>query len=160
MMFRHHGTRFWVALGLAAAVFVFYFPSLIAYRYTADTQNSAFLSHPWRSWSFLYTAFTVPGDSRLKTSGVAFRKADAAFEGTALSVVQVRLLFLPKNKPYTLSQQLGARRVTVTVLPPYRFVWEVEGTDSAVAGERRLVIMLLDYRSGAVLYDIRKDLAG
>ena len=158
-MFKKHGKRFWATLALVAAIVVFYFPSLLAFRYTADAQSSSFLTHPWRSWDFLFTALTVPGDSRLKTSGAAMRKAEELFDKTRVEVTEVRLLFLPAHVPYTLTQRLATRTVTTHISPPYRFVWQVEGTVRAV-GSRVLVVMLLDYRSGGVLYDITADLPG
>jgi hypothetical protein len=159
-VFKKHGKRFWATLALVAAIVVFYFPSLLAFRYTADAQSSSFLTHPWRSWDFLFTALTVPGDSRLKTSGAAMRKAEELFDKTQVGVVQVRLLFLPARVPYTFTQQLGQRTVTTRITPPYRFVWQVEGTVHAVSGSPLRVVMLLDYRGGAVLYDITSDLPG
>lgn len=157
-MFKQHGKRFWASVALAAAIVVFYFPSLLAYRYTADSQSGGFLTHPWRSWDFLFTALTVPSDSRLKTSGTAMRKAEELFDKSKVGVVQVRLLFLPAHRSYTFTQRLGARVITTRITPPYRFVWQVEGTVHVISGSPLLVVMLLDYRSGAVLYDIASDL--
>jgi hypothetical protein len=159
-VFRKHGRWFWLAVALLVAVCVFYFPSLVAYRYTADAQNAGFLSHPWRSWSFIYTALAVPGDAKLKTSGTAFRKAEELLDGTGVTVQQVRLLFLPAGKRYSFTQGLSGRRLTVTIVPRYRFVWEVDGTVTDVTGRQQLVVLLLDYRSGAVLYNVLDDMPG
>ena len=84
-----------------AVVLVFYLPSLVAFRYTAATQSTGFLTHPWRSWSFIATALTVPGDSRLKTSGIALRAPTRASAARPIDPHEVRLLFLPEGKPYT-----------------------------------------------------------
>ncbi len=157
-MFRTHSRRFWIAVILIAVVIVFYLPSLVAYRYTASTQSSGFLTHPWRSWSFVYTALTVPGDSKLKTSGLALRHADALFINTAVDPQEVRLLFLPQGKPYTFSHSLGPTSLTTTITPPYRFVWQVTGNVDTVPGARGVIVALLDYKSGKVLYDVRRDL--
>lgn len=157
-MFRRHGRRFWIILALVALVFVFYFPSLIAYRYTADSQSGSFLTHPWRSWPFIYTAFTVPGDSTLKTSGAAFRKARTLFDGSSVSVTSVRLLFLSAGKPYPLDQQVDGETVSAHITPPYRFVWQVEGYLNDVTGRQRLIVMLFDYRTGRVLYNVLSEL--
>jgi hypothetical protein len=159
-VFQQHGKRFWATVALVAAIVVFYFPSLLAYRYTASAQSSSFLTHPWRSWDFLFTALTVPSDSTLKTSGAAMRKAEELFDKAQVDVVQVRLLFLTAGVPYTFTQQLGTRSVTTRITPPYRFVWQVAGTVRTLAGGHMLVVMLLDYRGGAVLYDITSDLPG
>ena len=158
-LFRNRSRRFWVAVVVVAALIALYLPSLVAFRYTASPQSTSFLTHPWRSWSFVYTALTVPGDSQLKTSGIALRRADALFKGSQVDPGEVRLLFLPEGKPYTFTHAVGPRTVITTVTPPYRFVWQVtgrvdpyEGTDTVVA--------LLDYRSGDVLYDVRNDPGG
>jgi len=157
-LFRNRSRRFWITLVVVVAIVVFYLPSLVAFRYTASSQSAAFLTHPWRSWSFVYTALTVPGDSRLKTSGQALRAADALFAGSSVDPHEVRLLFLPKGKPYTFSHALGDRTVTTTITPPYRFVWQVTGHVDTVGGGDT-VVALLDYRSGRPLYDVRHDLA-
>ena len=142
---------------MVAVIVVFYLPSLVAFRYTAATQNTGFLTHPWRSWSFIVTALTVPGDSRLKTSGNALRDADNRFHGSAIDPHEVRLLFLPEGKPYTFTHRLGDRTVTTTITPPYRFVWQVSGHIDTLNGPDT-VVALLDYRSGKLLYDVRHDL--
>jgi hypothetical protein len=152
--------RFWATVALVAAIVVFYFPSLLAYRYTAGTQSSSFLTHPWRSWDFLFTALTVPSDSRLKTSGAAERKAEELFDKTQVGVVQVRLLFLPARVPYSFTQRIGSRTVSTRITPLYRFVWQVDGAVHALSGSPVLIVMMLDYRSGEVLYDITSDLPG
>ena len=156
-LFRNRDKRFWIVLIVVAVIVVFYLPSLVAFRYTAATQNTGFLTHPWRSWSFIVTALTVPGDSRLKTSGNALRDADNRFHGSAIDPHEVRLLFLPEGRPYTFTHTLGDRTVTTTITPPYRFVWQVSGHIDTLSGPDT-VVALLDYRSGKLLYDVRSDL--
>jgi hypothetical protein len=157
-VFRNRTRRFWIIVIVIAAAVVFYLPSLVAYRYTASTQSADFLTHPWRSWSFIYTALTIPGDSKLKTSGQALRQADAVFAGTAIDPQEVRLLFLPADKPYTFTHALGDRTVRTTVTPSSRFVWQVTGNVDTVPGAHGVIIALLDYRTGKLLYDVRRDL--
>lgn len=151
--------RLWIALALAAVVCLLYLPSLVAYRYTADSQRTAFLSHPWRSWAFLYTAFTVPGDSQLKTSGAALRLAESILPHTQIDVDRVRLLFLPKGRPFAFTETIDGVRLGGTVHPPHRFVWEVEGYVRSLPDSKRITVMLLDYRSGAILWDARAQLS-
>jgi len=169
---RGRSKLFWALIALAAAVVVFYLPSLVAYRYTASAQNTQFLTHPWRSWQFLVAAFTVPGDSQLKTSGAAFQAADALFEDTGVNVDAARLLYLRPGEPYSFYILLeepdtsdGGRDRTaalpsleVTVVPSFRFVWQIEGTVPRLAGETRVVVAVLDYRSGRTLWNIRDDM--
>jgi hypothetical protein len=157
-LFRNRSRRFWITVIVVAALIVFYLPSLVAYRYTASTQSTGFLLHPWRSWSFIYTALTVPGDSQLKTSGSALRAADALFRGSAVDPQEVRLLFLPEGKPYTFTHMVGPHKVTTTVTPPYRFVWQASGHIDTVGGPGHTIVALLDYKTGKVLYDVRSDL--
>lgn len=172
-MLRGRSKLFWALVALAVAAVVFYLPSLVAYRYTATSQNAGFLSHPWRSWSFLVAALTVPGDSQLKTSGAAFQRADQLFQGGDFEVIAARLLYLTPGEPYAFSplpddaddadlpdalRSLSAdpSRWQVTIVPPFRFVWQIEGR--LRSGDRELVIAMLDYRSGDVLWDIRGEL--
>jgi len=156
-LFRNRDKRFWIILIVVVVALALYLPSLVAFRYTASTQSTGFLTHPWRSWSFIVTALTVPGDSRLKTSGIALRSADARFAGSSIDPHEVRLLFLPEGKPYTFTHPLGRRLLTTTITPPYRFVWQVTGHIDGVKGSDA-VIALLDYESGRTLYDVRRDL--
>jgi len=156
-LFRNRDKRFWIILIVVVVALALYLPSLVAFRYTASTQSTGFLTHPWRSWSFIVTALTVPGDSRLKTSGIALRSADARFAGSSIDPHEVRLLFLPEGKPYTFTHRLGRRTLTTTITPPYRFVWQVTGHIDGVKGSDA-VIALLDYESGRTLYDVRRDL--
>ena len=98
-MFRNQSKRFWIILVACVAAFVFYFPSLVAFRYTAPPQNVTFLYQPWKSWSFAYTALTVPGDAKLKTSGEALRAAEKVWPGPQFDVGEVRVLFLDEGRP-------------------------------------------------------------
>jgi len=157
-MFRSRSRAFWVLVVVVAVAIVFYLPSLVAFRYTAASQNRAFLTHPWRSWDFIYTALTVPGDSQLKTSGQALRRAISLFAGSGVDPHQVRLLFLPEGKPYTFTHDVGSKSVTTTVTPPYRFVWQVSGSLDKLDPTKTTTIALLDYQTGRVLYDVRSDL--
>ena len=156
-IFRNRNKRFWIVLIAAIVLVGFYLPSLVAFRYTAAPQNTSFLTHPWRSWSFMATALTVPGDSRLKTSGNALRAADSRFKGSSIDPHQARLLFLPAGRPYTFTHQLGDRTVTTTITPPYRFVWQVTGHIDTLNGPDT-VVALFDYKSAKALYDVRHDL--
>jgi len=159
-MFRSRSRAFWVLVIVIVAAIVFYLPSLVAFRYTAASQNRSFLSHPWRSWAFIYTTLTVPGDSQLKTSGQALRKAISLFAGSGLDPHEVRLLFLPKGQPYTFTHDVGSRSVTTTITPPYRFVWQVSGSIDKFDPKKATIVAMLDYHSGDALYDVRTDIPG
>jgi hypothetical protein len=143
---------------VGAAVVVFLFPAFVAFRYTAPGQRVDFLRHPWRGWSFAVAAVGVPGNSDLKTSGMALRKADWAFKGTSVDPREVQLLYVPANAPYTFAHRIDGRTVTSTITPTYKFVWQVQGAVATVSESEDIVVGMLDYRNGNLLYDIRDDL--
>ena len=144
---------------VAAVVVVALLPALVAYRYTSPVQRGEFVSHPWRGWSFAAAALRVPGDSELKTSGNALRKADWIFKRTSVDPLEVQLLFVAADKPYEFSQEVGGTTVTADVTPSYRFIWEVRGTVPGPGSEpQTVVVALLDYETGRLLYDVRDDL--
>ncbi len=152
-----------VAIGLVVAVVVVVFlPALVAYRYTSPVQRDEFVTHPWRGWSFVAAALRVPGDSELKTSGEALRKADWIFKGTPVDPLEVQLLFVTADEPYHFTQRVLGRTVDAEVTPSYRFIWDVRGTVPGGAGRpaepERVVVALLDYQTGRLLYDVRRDL--
>lgn len=159
---RRHNTRLWITVAVVAAVVVALLPALVAYRYTAPGQRGEFLSHPWRGWSFLGAALRVPGDSELKTSGEALRKAEWLFKDSVVDPVEVQLLFVKAGEPYAFSQDVAGRQVVAEVTPSYRFIWEVRGTlpggTGPGASPSTVVVALLDYETGRLLYDARTDL--
>lgn len=150
--------RLMVVVAVAAALLVLLLPSLVAYRYTAPQQRGEFVTRPWRGWAFVLAAFRVPGDSELKTSGAALRKAGWVFRDGLVDPREVQLLFVPENEPYTLVHTIDGRTVTTTVQPEYRFIWQVQGIVRTVSDSPDTIVALLDYRSGRVLYNVRDDL--
>jgi hypothetical protein len=150
--------RFLVAFVVIVALAAIVLPALVAYRYTAQEQRGAFVRRPWRGWAFAYAALTVPGDSQLKTSGMALRKAEWLFRGTVMDPQEVQLLFAPQDVPFTFGHDIGARTVTSTVTPSYRFIWQVRGSVATISDSSQIIVALLDYETGRVLYDARDDL--
>lgn len=157
-MIRLRDKRFLAVAIVVAALLVFVLPAFAAFRYTAPEQRGQFLTHPWRGWDFAYAALAVPGDAKLKTSGMALRKADWLYKGTAVDPRQVQLLFVKREQPYTFAQAIDGRELTSTVIPSYRFIWQVQGAIDTVSGRDDTIVALLDYDTGRVLYDIRDDL--
>ena len=100
----------------------------------------------------------VPGDAELKTSGMALRKADWLFKGTAVDPREVQLLFVPRHAPYTFTNVIDGRTVINTVVPGYRFIWQVQGVVDTVSQRTDTIVALLDYSTGRILYDVRDDL--
>lgn len=157
-MIRFRRKRFLVLTLLLAALVVFLLPAFVAFRYTAPSQRGDFIRHPWRGWTFAYAALAVPGDAELKTSGMALRKTDWVFKGTVVDPREVQLLFVPEGKPYRFTHSIDGREVTSTVVPSYRFIWQVQGTIDTVSDRTDTVVALLDYDTGRVLYNVRDDL--
>lgn len=157
-MIRFRDRRFIGAFVAIAVLVIVVLPAFVAYRYTAPEQRGEFLTHPWRGWAFAYAAVAVPGDSELKTSGMALRKAEWLFRGTVIDPEEVQLLFVRQNAPYALVNTIGGREITVSVKPSYRFIWQVRGSVSTMPDEDRMIVALLDYKTGRLLYDVRDDL--
>jgi hypothetical protein len=155
---RFRSKRFVAGAVVLVALVVLVLPAFVAFRYTAPGQRGDFVRHPWRGWSFAYAVLAVPGDSRLKTSGMALRKADWLFKGTVVDPTEVQLLFTPRGRPFTLRHAIDGRSVVSTVTPSYRFVWQVQGVIKTISDRSDTVVALLDYATGRVLYDVRDDL--
>lgn len=157
-MIRFRDKRFLAVAIVVAALVVFVLPAFVAFRYTAPEQRGQFLTSPWRGWSFAYAALAVPGNAELKTSGMALRKADWVFKGTAVDPREVQLLFVKRKQPYTFTHHIDGRTLISTVQPTYRFIWQVEGAVETISDRGDAIVALLDYNSGRMLYDIRDDL--
>lgn len=157
-MIRFRRRRFLVVALVVAALVVFFLPAFVAFRYTAPSQRGDFVRHPWRGWSFAYAALAVPGDAQLKTSGMALRKADWVFKGTAVDPREVQLLFVPAGRPYRFTHSIDGRAVTSSAVPSYRFIWQVQGAVDTVSDRSDTIVALFDYDTGRVIYDVRDDL--
>jgi len=157
-MIRLRDKRFLVVAIVVAALVVFVLPAFVAFRYTAPGQRGQFLTGPWRGWSFAWAALSVPGGAELKTSGMALRKADWLYKGTAVDPREVQLLFVRRKQPYAFEHTVDGRTLSSTVTPSYRFIWQVQGTIDTVSDQSDTLVALLDYNTGRVLYDVRDDL--
>ena len=136
-MIRFRDKRFLAVAIVVAALVVFVLPAFVAFRYTAPEQRGQFLTRPWRGWSFAYAALAVPGDAELKTSGMALRKADWLYKGTVVDPREVQLLFVKRKQPYTFTHTIDGRTLTSTVVPSYRFIWQVQGAVDTVSDSDR-----------------------
>ncbi len=155
---RARGRQLLVVTLVVAALVVFLFPAFVAFRYTAPSQRMEFVRQPWRGWPFALAAVAVPGNSELKTSGMALRKADWAFKGTSVDPREVQLLYVPADAPYTFTHRIDGRTVSSTITPTYKFVWQIHGVVDTISDNEDTVVGVLDYRNGNLLYDIRDDL--
>jgi hypothetical protein len=147
-----------VVVVAAAALTIFVLPAFVAFRYSAPSQRLQYLRQPWRGWAFGWAAVAVPGDAQLKTSGMALRKAEWIYRGTAVDPREVQLLFVPRRTPFTFTHSIDGRSVTSTVTPSYRFIWQVQGAIDTVSDRADTVVAMLDYDTGRLLYDVRDDL--
>jgi hypothetical protein len=100
----------------------------------------------------------VPGKSSLKTSGMALRKADWVFKDTSIDPREVQLVLAPADAPYTFTHTLDGRTLTTTVTPTYKFMWQVTGVVDTISDSQDVIVGMLDYRTGHLLYDARDDL--
>jgi hypothetical protein len=157
-MVRYRDKRFIVVVIIVAALLVFVLPAFVAFRYAAPQQQGQFLTRPWRGWSFAWAALSVPGGAELKTSGMALRKADWIYKGTVVDPREVQLLFVRAGRPYTFTHAIDGRALTSSVVPSYRFIWQVQGAVDTVSDKGDTIVALLDYNTGRVLYDVRDDL--
>jgi hypothetical protein len=155
---RKHGRQLLVVTLAVAAVVIFLFPAFVAFRYTAASQRMEFVRQPWRGWAFAAAAVGVPGNSSLKTSGMALRKAGWSFKGSPVDPREVQLLYVPAHKPYSFTHSIGGRALTSTITPSYKFVWQVQGVIDTVPNSHDAIVGMLDYRTGRLLYDVRDDL--
>ena len=155
---RARGRQLLIVTIVLAAVVVFIFPAFVAFRYTAPSQRMDFVRAPWRGWAFALAAVRVPGDSTLKTSGMALRKAEWAFRGSVVDPREVQLLYVPARAPFTFEHSIDGRTLTTTVTPTYRFIWQVQGAVDTVSDRSDTIVAMLDYRTGRMLYDVRDDL--
>lgn len=157
-MVRFRDKRFLAVAIVVAALVIFVLPAFVAFRYSAPEQRGQFLTRPWRGWSFAWAALSVPGGAKLKTSGMALRKADWVYKGTVVDPREVQLLFVRRKEPFTFTHAIDGRTLTSTVVPSYRFIWQVQGVVDTVSDEDDTIVALLDYNNGRVLYDVRDDL--
>jgi len=157
-LIRFRSKKSLVVAALVVALVVFLLPAFVAFRYTAPSQRSDFIRRPWRGWSFAYAALAVPGDAKLKTSGMALRKADWVFKGTAVDPREVQLLFVPAGRPYRFTHRVDGSVLTSSAIPSYRFIWQVQGVIDTISQRTDTIVALLDYDTGRVIYDVRHDL--
>ena len=157
-MIRFRDKRFLAVAIVVAALVVFVLPAFVAFRYTAPEQRGQFLTSHGAAGASPARRSPCPGNAQLKTSGMALRKADWVFKGTVVDPREVQLLFVKRKQPYTFTHHVDGRTLTSTVVPTYRFIWQVQGVVDTISDSSDTLVALLDYRSGRVLYDVRDDL--
>lgn len=142
------------AIGVIAgvvAVAAVWVPSLVARTYTTEAQPIDFLSRPDKGWRFLYDTVRLSRHARLGTDGAALQRAKQVWPRASQDVELVYLV-----RPVTLPVTPGGHSVPLalrTVRPRTRLTWFVYGR---LGGRARQVVGLLDYRSGRVIWDLRR----
>lgn len=138
-----------VTVGLAA-VAALWTPSLIARTHTTSAQHIDFLSRPDKGWRFLYDTVRLSRHAKLGSDAPALQRARQVW----LRVDDVKLVYLVR--PVTVPVAAGgltAPPSTRLVQPRSRLTWFVHGR---IGGRARQIIGLLDYRSGRVIWDLRR----
>lgn len=140
------------AVGVIAAVgalALLWTPSLVARGYTTSAQPIDFLARPDKGWRFLYDTVRLSRHARLGSEGPARETANRIWR----HVEAVELVYLvgPVTIPIPPGGLAPARPQRVR--PRSRLTWFVEGR---VSGRARQIIGLMDYRSGRVIWDVRR----
>ena len=141
------------AIGVTVGVVVLaalWTPSFVARTYTTSAQPIDFLSRPDKGWRFLYDTVRLSRHAKLGSDEPALQRARQVWPRT--ESVELVYLVRPVTVPVAaggLTAPLAAR----TVRPRTRLTWFVRGP---IGGRPRQIIGLLDFRSGRVIWDLRR----
>ncbi len=140
-----------VTVGVAA-IAALWTPSLVARSYTTSAQPIDFLTRPDKGWRFLYDTVRLSRNAKLGSDGAALQRARQLWP--RVEAVELVYLVRPVTVPVVtggLTPPLRARRVR----PLSSLTWFVPGR---IGGRPRQVVGLVDYRSGRVIWDLRRVL--
>lgn len=140
-----------VTVGVAA-IAALWVPSLVARTYTTSSQPIDFLSRPDKGWRFLYDTVRLSRHAKLGSDGPALQRARQVWP-RAQSVELVYLLG-PVSVPVPPGGATPPAPLRVA-RPRSRLSWFVTGR---LGGRPRQIVGLLDYRSGRVIWDLRRVL--
>jgi hypothetical protein len=141
------------AIGVTAgvvALVALWTPSFVARTYTTSAQPIDFLTRPDKGWRFLYDSVRLSREAPLGS--------EAAARGAARRIwprsEAVELVYLdgPVTVPVTPGGLLPRPRARV-VRPRSPLTWFVHGR---IGNRPRQVVGLIDYRSGRVIWDLRR----
>jgi hypothetical protein len=146
-------------------------PSTVAGAVTSRDEPVEFLRHPIQGWRFVGTVLRASLSADLASPGAALRLAqhewgtptprDQAVDrvgGDAADVVAVRvqLLYLPGSRQARVRTIDGTGSGSSSSLSARRaLAWQVLGRPAD--GGQTATIGLIDYRTGAVLWDVRAN---
>ncbi len=140
------------AVGVIAAVgalALLWTPSLVARTYTTSAQPIDFLSRPDKGWRFLYDTVRLSRGAKLGSEGPARETANRVWR--RVDAVDLVYLVRPVTIPIPPGGLTPPRPQRVR--PRSRLTWFVEGR---IGNRARQVIGLIDYRSGRVIWDLRR----
>jgi hypothetical protein len=140
------------AVGVIAAVgalALLWTPSLVARTYTTSAQPIDFMARPDKGWRFLYDTVRLSRHARLGSEGPALETARHIWR----RVDHVELVYL--ERPVTIPVPPGglAPPRSRPVRPRTRLSWFVHGR---IGNRPRQIVGLVDYRSGRVVWDLRR----
>ena len=138
------------AVGIVALAIV-WAPSLIARSYTTGAQPIDFLRRPDRGWRFLYDSVRLSRGAKLGSEGPALETAKRIWRRA--DAVELVYLTGPVTVPVPTGAVAPPPRAR-TVRPRSRLTWFVSGRIRS-SGPRQ-VIGLIDFRSGRVIWDLRR----
>lgn len=133
-----------------AALAALWAPSLVARTYTTPAQPIDFLSRPDKGWRFLYDTVRLSRHAKLGSDGSALQRARQVWPRA--DAVELVYLVRPVTVPVAtggLNPPVSAR----TLRPRSRLTWFVRGR---IGSRPRQVVGLLDFRSGRVIWDLRR----
>jgi hypothetical protein len=143
------------AIGVTVGVAVLaalWTPSFIARTYTSSAQPIGFLSRPDKGWRFLYDTVRLSRHAKLGSDGPALQRAREVWPRA--ETVELVYLVRPVTVPVA-AGGLAPPRAARTVRPRSRLTWFVRGR---IGGRPRQIVGLLDFRSGRVIWDLRRVL--
>lgn len=137
-------------IAAVAAILLLWTPALVARSYTTSAQPIDFLQRPDKGWRFLYDVVRLSRDAKLGSEGPALETAKRIWRRA--DAVELVYLVRPVTVPAPDTGPAvppGAR----TVRPRSRLTWFVHGR---IGNGVRQVIGLMDFRSGRVIWDLRR----
>jgi hypothetical protein len=140
------------AVGVIAAVgalALLWTPSIVARSYTSSAQPIDFVSRPDKGWRFLYDTLRLSRHAKLGSEAPALETARRIWRRAE----DVELVYL--DRPVTIPAPPGGLVPSRPrpVRPRTRLSWFVYGR---IGNRPRQVVGLLDFRSGRVVWDLRR----
>jgi hypothetical protein len=140
---------FWAVLAVALAGAALYAPAYVARAATGPGEPVDFLKRPEEGWRFVLAAVRAVPSARLSRPALAAEQARRVFAGQPIQPTRVTLLYLP-DRVVTVGRGKGRRRLAANA----RLIWRIVGR--VRPGGPLVTVGLMDFSSGALIYDVRK----